>query len=279
MKIALDAGHGPDTPGKRSPDGSLREFQFNQAVAAMAAALLCRYSGVETIFTHAADGSRDVPLKERTSQANAWGADVLISIHANASGEGWSSAEGIETFTYTKPSAASIQLANAVQSQLIAATGLRDRGVKAANYHMVRESRMPAILAECGFMTHRREAELLKSDAYRQQCAQAIVAALVQVYNLQLDVVNDTGQQLDGSGLIITPDPAVPRTGGNEMDHETKTGFSDVQAGLWYEDAIKQVTSPPNALMSGYPDGTFKPEQPITRAELAVVLARWLRKG
>ncbi|WP_270166087.1 N-acetylmuramoyl-L-alanine amidase [Paenibacillus sp. SYP-B4298] len=276
LKIAIDAGHGPDTPGKRSPDESLREFQFNNPTAKTVALFLANYEGVETSFTHAPDGSRDVPLKERTDKANAWGADVLISIHANASGDGWSSAEGIETFTYTKPSAASVQLAKALQTQLITATGLRDRGVKMANYHMVRESRMPAILVECGFMTHRREVELLKSEAYRQRCAEAIVSALVQVYDLQPIATNSPGQPSAGSGTINAPSPTAA-TGINQTSN--KTEYSDIKPGSWYEDGIKRVTDPPNALMSGYPDGTFRPEQPVSRAELAVILANWLRKN
>ncbi len=186
MKIALDAGHGPDTPGKRTPDGSMREFQFNSAVARYAAELLAQCPGVQTLFTHAADGSRDVPLKERTDRANSWGADLLVSIHANASGDGWSNAEGIETFTYSVPSAASTRLAQTIQSALIASTGLRDRGVKIANFHMVRESKMPSVLLECGFMTNQQEAELLKSDAYRRKCATAIVSGIAKACNFHV---------------------------------------------------------------------------------------------
>ncbi len=184
MKIALDAGHGPDTPGKRTPDGSMREFQFNNVVANYAAELLKSYEGVQTIFTHAPDGSRDVPLKERTNKANSWKADILISIHANASGDGWSNAEGIETFTYILPSAASIKLATAVQRKLVLSTARRDRGVKQDNLHMVREARMPAILVECGFMTNRAEAELLKANSYRMVCANAIVEGIAAAYGL-----------------------------------------------------------------------------------------------
>src|SRR5690606_23064088 len=99
MKIVIDAGHGPDTPGKRSPDGSLREYQFNSAVARYVAdKLFGGYEGIEILMTH--DDSRDVPLKERTDRANAWKADLFVSIHANAAGDGtsWNSAQGIETF-------------------------------------------------------------------------------------------------------------------------------------------------------------------------------------
>jgi len=186
MKIVLDAGHGPNTPGKRSPDGSLREYQFNSAVARHVADMLfSRYEGIEFMFTHADD--RDVPLKERTDRANAWKADLFVSIHANAAGDGvnWNSAQGIETFVYETRPPAAVALANAVQRQLIRATGRPDRGVKSANFHVLRETRMTAILVECGFMTNRDECELLKSDAYRRKCAEAIVAGIVETYGLR----------------------------------------------------------------------------------------------
>src|SRR5690606_28846364 len=106
MKIVIDAGHGPETPGKRSPDGSLREYQFNSAVARYVIDELKEYENVKLLSTHRDD--RDVPLKERTDTANAWGAELFVSIHANAAGDGgWNSAQGIETFVYeTRPPAA-----------------------------------------------------------------------------------------------------------------------------------------------------------------------------
>jgi len=184
MRIAIDAGHGPETPGKRSPDGSLREYQFNSTVARYVAdTLLHGYEGVEILMTHADD--RDVPLKERTDRANAWGANLFVSIHANAAGEGWSSAQGIETFVYTTRPAAALKLAEAVHRNLIRMTGRPDRGVKSANFHVLRETKMTAILVECGFMTHREECELLKSDTYRRKCAEAIVAGIVETYGLK----------------------------------------------------------------------------------------------
>jgi N-acetylmuramoyl-L-alanine amidase len=57
--------------------------------------------------------------------------------------------------------------------------------VKTANFHVLRETKMPAILVECGFMTNREECELLKSDAYRRKCAEAIVAGIVETYGLK----------------------------------------------------------------------------------------------
>ena len=185
MRIVIDAGHGPETAGKRSPDGSLREYHFNSVVARYVADRLFNgYEGIDIMLTH--DDSRDVPLRERTDRANAWKADLFVSIHANAAGDGgWNSAQGIETYVYETRPPAAVALANAVQRQLIRATGRPDRGVKSANFHVLRETRMTAVLVECGFMTNRDECELLKSDSYRRKCAEAIVAGIVETYGLK----------------------------------------------------------------------------------------------
>ena len=185
MKIVVNAGHGPDTPGKRSPDGSLREYQFNAPVARRIGALLLQYEGVEIL--HPFDDSRDVPLQERTDRANSWGANLYVSIHANAAGDGasWHSAEGIETFVHDSRPRAAEALAIAIQRKIIAATGRADRGVKSQNFHELRETKCTAVLVECGFMTHKQECELLKSDAYREKCAQAIASAIAETYGLR----------------------------------------------------------------------------------------------
>lgn len=185
MKIAIDAGHGYNTPGKRCPDDSMREWEFNNVVADYVADGLSQYVDVMYKFTHDTTGKADVSLNARTKAANAWPADVLVSIHANASTGSWGVANGIETFVYSLKSADSVKLAKAIQAQLIAKTGRKDRGVKAGNLHMVRESKMPAILVECGFMDNREEAALLKTDAYRRKCAEAIVAGIASVYGLK----------------------------------------------------------------------------------------------
>lgn len=243
MRVVLDAGHGPDTAGKRTPDGTLREFHFNVPVAQYAADLLKQYEEVEVMFTH--EQGSDVPLSTRTNKANAWGADLFVSIHANAAGDGgWSSARGIETYVHTNRPAAAVALANAVQRQLIKATNLADRGVKSANFQVLRETKMTAVLVECGFMTNREEAALLKSDGFRKVCAAAIVAGIEETYGLKLKV---------------------------QPTAEKPTGPADI-LGHWAEAEIRQAIAA--GRLEGYPDGTFKPDEPLTRAQLAVILSR-----
>ncbi|WP_423408009.1 N-acetylmuramoyl-L-alanine amidase [Heyndrickxia sp. MSNUG] len=185
MKIMLDAGHGLFTQGKQSPDG-MKEHEFNSAVAAYAKALLEGYENVTVYTAHDPTGKLDVPLNTRTDRANQLNVDVFVSIHANAFGNGgWHDASGIETFVYkTKPKEA-YELAIKIQTNLLRASGLPNRGVKTADFHVLRESHMTAVLAECGFMTNKTDLTKLKSDNYRRAVAEAIVDALAVQYSLK----------------------------------------------------------------------------------------------
>ncbi|MGI2329396.1 N-acetylmuramoyl-L-alanine amidase family protein [Planococcus sp. YIM B11945] len=171
MKIMIDAGHGPETAGKRSPDGRMREFHFNSPVADELKRQLTA-AGHTAIFSH--HPSHDVPLNERIQLANRLKVDLFVSIHANAFGAAFNSANGIETYLYTQPQAASKRLGASIHQALVLSTGRKDRGLKYADFAVLRETKMPAVLVECGFMTNLQDLALLQSDAYRKRCARAI---------------------------------------------------------------------------------------------------------
>lgn len=178
MKIILDAGHGYETPGKRSPDG-FREYEFNRQAAHHCRKLL-EQAGLTVMDTHSDEW--DIPLSERTGMANRWKADCYVSIHANAYGTGWNSANGIETYVHTSRPAEAVKLAQSVQAQLVKETGLADRGVKTADFHVLRKTTMTAILIECGFMTNKTECSLLQTKEYQQLCGVTIGMALLSFY-------------------------------------------------------------------------------------------------
>ncbi|MGG5252021.1 N-acetylmuramoyl-L-alanine amidase [Neobacillus sp. SM06] len=181
MKIMLDAGHGYNTPGKRSPDG-LQEYAFNRKVAAFAKELLETYENVTVYFAHS--DQQDVPLKERTDSANQLKVDAYVSIHANAYGNTWNDAGGIETYVYLSKPKDAYELAKKIQNHLIAETGLKNRGVKTADFHVVRETTMTAVLAECGFMTNQTEANQMRTEDFQRACASAITKGLAEQYQL-----------------------------------------------------------------------------------------------
>jgi hypothetical protein len=185
VKFMLDAGHGYYTSGKRSLDGSLREWSFNSVVAKYVADLLCQYENVTTYFAHDLTGVRDVPLQERTNNANALKVDAYISIHANA---GVSTARGLETFIHPICPQQTVNLGSAIHNNLINTTGMINRGLKRADFHVLRESDMDAVLIEYGFMTNDEDLKLLKSDEFRHKCAEGTVNALVSFYGLKKKV-------------------------------------------------------------------------------------------
>ena len=199
--IILDAGHGMDTPGKRTPlfkDGSFtHERSFNQAVVKEMINQLKKY---DCQVKWVSEEEQDVPLRVRSTRANThlqnfiwlYGKtnvnSIFVSIHANAMGEdeNWGTAHGIETYYLSNGSSCSLKLAQIVQKQLIIHTKRCNRGVKTANFFVLRETHMPAILCECGFMDYKPEAWLLRSDVYRILCATAIARGIVDYMNLKL---------------------------------------------------------------------------------------------
>ena len=183
MLIAIDAGHGHNTAGKRCPDDSMREWDFNSNVATKVCNIL-NSNGIETYRSDDITGNTDISLRTRTNNINTRNANICVSIHANAFTGDWNDANGIETYIIAKGGQAE-KIANIVQNKLIEKTGRRNRGVKVGNLHMCRETKMPAILCECGFMDNREESELLKSEEYRQKCADAISEGILEYLNIE----------------------------------------------------------------------------------------------
>ncbi|MCM8901337.1 N-acetylmuramoyl-L-alanine amidase [Caldicoprobacter algeriensis] len=173
-KIAIDNGHGLNTPGKRTPtfpDGrQIREWEFNYPTAQKLKQVLER-CGLETIMV--SDTQEDTPLATRVSRANNAKADVFVSIHFNAFKGEWGTHGGVETHYYPT-SEKGKRLAQLVQAELAKATGLRDRGIWASNFYVLRETKMPAILCECGFMDNMEEAKLMLDENYQWTVAEAI---------------------------------------------------------------------------------------------------------
>src|SRR5690625_5969550 len=97
--VAIDAGHGINTPGKRTPADE-REGSFNSVVAKSIIDNLKNYEGIKTVRLDDPSGKRDVPLRERTNKANNAKADILISCHHNEKTDKWSGWTVTETYHY-----------------------------------------------------------------------------------------------------------------------------------------------------------------------------------
>lgn len=186
FKLALGAGHGLRTAGKRclkSLDrNETREWWLNDRVCYYIYELIMEYDGVSVLrMDDSDDGEDDVAVADRAKAANAWNADLYLSIHHNAGMNGGSGG-GIVAFCHPNASSASVQWRDALYAELIRLTGLkgnRAEPLATANFQILRQTAMPAVLLELGFMDSATDVPVILTDAYAKNCAQAIVNVIV----------------------------------------------------------------------------------------------------
>ncbi|KYH33125.1 N-acetylmuramoyl-L-alanine amidase [Neomoorella mulderi] len=231
-KIGIDPGHGGSDPGAVAA-GGLQEKDVTMAVG-LALRQLLQEAGVEVVMSRT--GDQDVSLADRAGLFNREQVDLIISLHVNSAGT--PAASYVSTFILA-PGGQAEKIARLIQSELVAATGWPDGGVREANFYILRETDAPAVLVEMGFISNPETAAQLATPAVQQALARAIFRGLAAYLGLK---------------------PNEPR---------------DIQ-GHWAEAAIRQVMAA--GIMSGYPDGTFRPDQNATRAELATALANLLAR-
>jgi N-acetylmuramoyl-L-alanine amidase len=184
FKITHAAGHALVTPGKQSPDG-YKEWQVTSEIVEQVMRELENYEDVLQKRIDDPTGKSDIPLEKRCERINRWGANVHIDYHLNAYGSGWNSAGGTEIYTYTTKPKEAVALAEKIQTNLVREIGFRSRGVKAANFQMVRETKMTAIVIEFAFMTNQNEAMKMRTAEYQKKAAKAVVDGLVSQYGLK----------------------------------------------------------------------------------------------
>lgn len=190
MKILIDAGHGIDTPGKRSPDGSFLEYLWNRQVADLVVARL-RSSGMDADLV--VTETNDIPLRTRAMRVNRecdrLGASnvILVSIHANAAGNGksWMNATGWECHT-SPGKTRSDELAEAFYDSFSRA--FPDKKMrrdfsdgdsdKESSFYILTKTRCPAVLLENFFYDNRMECQWLLQAKTKEQIADAIVDGL-----------------------------------------------------------------------------------------------------
>jgi N-acetylmuramoyl-L-alanine amidase len=222
-RIVIDAGHGGHDPGAHG--NGINEAELTLDVAQRLQKLLEKQPGFEVVMTR--DTDEFIPLQERTAIANREGADLFLSIHANASRN--VQAHGIETYFLnfaTNPEAEAVaarenaasgqamhdlpdivkaialnnkinesrEFAATVQKSMVKHLNsknhvVRDLGVKQAPFVVLIGATMPSVLAEISFVTNKQDGTVLKTQAYRQQITQALFEA-IQNYQQALKRVN-----------------------------------------------------------------------------------------
>lgn len=232
-KVWIDAGHGGKDPGAVANGIQEKDIALKVSLG-IKERLEAGYEDVQVFLSRSTDVFLE--LRDRTAKANAAGADILVSIHCNAGG----GKGGFESFRYTSASQSSIKLQDTLHKAITAKLGGTDRGQKAQNLHMVRESKMPAVLTENLFIDVAADADRLNQASV----IDAIIDGHVQGIATYL-------------GLAKTKEdkPVTVR----DINMPSK----------WAVTAWKEVTE------KGFFDGS-RPGAVVTREELGAVVSRIL---
>lgn len=185
FKLALDAGHGYNTAGKRCDarfdPKQTREWTLNSRICEKIQTLLKAYDGCQIIRVDDTTGKTDVALETRTTSANKFDADLYLSIHHNAGINGGSGG-GVVAYMHPNADNATKVWRDDLYNAIIKHTGLkgnRATPLSTGNYHVLRETKMPAVLIECGFMDSSTDVPVILTEAYAAKVAAACVEVIV----------------------------------------------------------------------------------------------------
>ncbi|MCX8009335.1 MAG: N-acetylmuramoyl-L-alanine amidase [Patescibacteria group bacterium] len=181
MKIMWDKGHGGNDPGAVA--NGLQEKQLTHKIVEYAMSYLEEnYTGFEQRVTR--EGDQTLTLSQRSDMANAWGADVFVSVHINA-GKG----TGFETYVYNGGvSSKTVALQNVLHGEILAVMrqfgNITERGKKRANYAVLRETKLPAVLTENLFIDS-NDAKLLKNEVFLKAVGEAHARGVAKFLGLE----------------------------------------------------------------------------------------------
>lgn len=196
--VAIDAGHGIHTAGKRClssiDPNETREWSLNNRVAVMVQEMLASYD-VEVLRTDDTSGVTDEPLGSRVTMANVKGADIFISIHHNAGINGGNGGGTVVYYSSAKEERK--RQANTLYGQVVQRTGLvgnRAEKIIKKDFYVLVNTKMPALLLENGFMDSERDTPIILTDEHAMKTANGIVAFLVE--ELGLSKTDTNSQQI-----------------------------------------------------------------------------------
>lgn len=255
FKIALDAGHGKYTAGKRClkslDSNETREWFLNDRICDKIEKLMKNYSGYELLRVDDTTGETDISLKARTDKANVWGADIYLSVHHNAGLNG-KKGGGIVSIVYTEASAKSKEYQKIIYRELIEKTGLKgNRAIPmpTQNLHVCRETNMPSVLVECGFMDSATDVPIILSEDFAEKAACGFVDAIVEIGKL-------------------TKKSATTTTSAKQVK------FVDTK-GHYAEKHINELFL--MGVVNGVDETHFAPDKPITRGDVAIIARNVIR--
>lgn len=186
VKICVDAGHGGSDTG--ATGYGIREKDITLKIAKKIQEYLGEYKDVSVKMSRTGDSYPS--LTDRTNEANAWGADLFLSIHINSSG-----GTGYEDYRYTSlgVSSRTAKIQKAIHKAVLAKNRLGDRGMKTANFHVLRESKMSAVLTENGFIDTKSESDKMKHQLWISDVALGHANGIATYYGLKKNADNHVG--------------------------------------------------------------------------------------
>lgn len=239
VKIAIDAGHGINTAGKRVPTslgyGDIREWTLNNKVVVEIIKLLNQYQNVEILRLDDPTGRRDVPLAERSKKANNWGADIVISIHHNA-GINLGTGGGLVIYRYPNSSKFTKKMQQELYNSIIKETGLkgnRASPLAESNLHMLRVPIAAAVLPELGFMDSRSDIKEIVKPDWSIKNARGVVNWLEKHYKLKKKVKPKQSKS-DGYYRVVVGSFANKKNAEEQQKKLKARGFDSFLA--YYED-------------------------------------------
>jgi N-acetylmuramoyl-L-alanine amidase len=183
MKLYIDPGHGGADPG--ATGNGLREKDLTLDIALeLQSILVNNYENIHVLLSRTGDVTKS--LIQRTNEANTWGADFYLAIHINAASN--EEAQGYEDYIYTSllSSSSTSKFREIIHEEVMKLNQLNNRGKKKADFHVLRESTMPAMLSENGFITNIHDASLMKQASWRKQVALGHANGIVKAFGLKM---------------------------------------------------------------------------------------------
>ncbi|WP_172844417.1 N-acetylmuramoyl-L-alanine amidase [Tumebacillus algifaecis] len=250
--VVIDPGHGGSDPGAVA--NGFQEKDLVLPVAILLCEALQRCS-IRVIMTRTTDtlpnpnGTIGQDLAYRARVANEAKADLFVSWHTDAATS--ASVNGVAVWIHPATRGTTTQQwAERIVNSIAPATGQNNRGVYYGDFQVLRDTSMNAVLVESGFITNADEARRMATRDHQVAAAESAARAICGIFNLPY---NAPGKP--------TPQPPTPAP---NLPEEWPA---------WADQAIRQVID--WGVMTGYEDGTWRPNQPVTRAELATVLVRF----
>jgi N-acetylmuramoyl-L-alanine amidase len=171
-KVVIDPGHGGKDTGAISVINR-REKDFTLALGLKVNNLLAKEPKIEAHITRKDDTFVELP--GRVDIANVMKADLFVSVHGNSAGK--EDIQGVETYYYSEQS---LPFAKLMHQQMLKSTGFPDRKVKQNDFHVIKNTTMPSLLLEVGFLSNKEEESAMFQDSFQNQVASSIVAAIKQ---------------------------------------------------------------------------------------------------